>query len=147
MTSPNETIVAFIKKQPVSIKDSITSGIFLMLPDISEDAPPRTSDGLLNVACEWILQGRTATSKALWAAAACGVIDFHFQGRPPTRDQIAYHAETTDSDFLRELAQQMELKGKQFERAENEWRDLREASLSLSSLRDWEANNRPRQPF
>lgn len=147
MTSPAELIVDFIRKQPMAIRDGICCGFLLMQSDLSEEAMPTTSDGLCEQACKWVKQGNNSTAKAQWAAAACGVIDLFFEGRQATRDEIGYAAEAKDSDFLRQLAPQMDLKNKQFERAQKEWRELRSTSLSLASLHAWETCNPPQRPF
>lgn len=131
IVTPNEIIIDFIKRQPIQTRDSISATI-LMVTDMS--AIMGTTQEEFHKAAFDIIDPDSVGSKVVAAAAAIGIIDYYFSKAPMNSDRLARAAESRGDDLFMDISRRMVLTNAYFERAEEEWKGLRQTALSYQAL-------------
>jgi hypothetical protein len=138
--TPDREILAFIERQPESIRDILYFAIVFGLTDKLVESWLDLSLGGLKGKAEGLLapHGRLLmVYRALYAMAS---LDFLFS-RPHDAFERAVECMSADevaSSNVKRALLQDPLRRKHFERAEAEWRALRQSSLTFEALHGFE---------
>ena len=138
--TPDKEILAFIERQPESIRDILYFTIVFGLTDRLAESWLDLSLGGLKGEAEGLLAPFSTLLVVYRALYAMASLDFLFS-RPHDAFERAVEymsADASESSNIKRILLQAPLQKKHFERADAEWRALRQSSLTFEALHSFE---------
>ena len=138
--TPTELIVAFINGLPNPTAEDVCSQILYAfdrtaLRQLARDRITPVAPELKRLTIA-VTEADAHVSRAVTVAA---LIDFAFAGSTITPEQWAQMAKEMDDPIVEQVAMRAHLTSRYFAQAREAWMKLRDAELSLASLRKFEA--------